>query len=284
MKERRYVLLSLLLISMLATSVTAYARSGYLTTFNGMYVTTATRLDDCIVCHINTETRNPYGLDMEAYLAMGYSDMNALSIIEPYDSDGDGYTNFDEIMAFTFPGDPSDAPLINCIAADVDRDRDMYSIINTGECGPVDCNDSDPLINPGAVEVCNDSVDNDCDALTDCDDAADCNADPACAVCTDTDNDTYSVEGGACGPVDCNDTDPLVNPGAAEVCDDTIDNDCDALFDCDDPDCDGDPACNVCIPTADNEKGPRCTDGLDNDCDGLTDCEDPDCSANKACK
>jgi hypothetical protein len=53
-----------------------------------------------------------------------------------------------------------------------------------------------------------------------------------------------------------------------EICDDTIDNDCDGLFDCNDPDCAGDPACPSLI------EYPDCFDGLDNDFDGLTDCED----------
>lgn len=36
---------------------------------------------------------------------------------------------------------------------------------------------------------------------------------------------------------DCDDGDPAVNPGATEVCDDTVDNDCDELADAADPDC-----------------------------------------------
>lgn len=37
---------------------------------------------------------------------------------------------------------------------------------------------------------------------------------------------------------DCDDNDAAVNPGATEVCDDTIDNDCDGNVDMDDDDCD----------------------------------------------
>jgi hypothetical protein len=53
-----------------------------------------------------------------------------------------------------------------------------------------------------------------------------------------------------------------------EICDDTIDNDCDNIVDCADPDCYGDPACPDLI------EWPHCFDGLDNDLDGLTDCAD----------
>ncbi|HVS03305.1 MAG TPA: trypsin-like peptidase domain-containing protein [Thermoanaerobaculia bacterium] len=49
--------------------------------------------------------------------------------------------------------------------------------------------------------------------------------------CTDADNDTY------CSDVDCNDGDPNVNPGAIEICDDGIDNDCNGLTDGDDQAC-----------------------------------------------
>ena len=37
---------------------------------------------------------------------------------------------------------------------------------------------------------------------------------------------------------DCDDTNPDIHPGAAEDCDDDVDNDCDQLIDADDDDCD----------------------------------------------
>ena len=52
---------------------------------------------------------------------------------------------------------------------------------------------------------------------------------PAAATsdpCTDADDDGFSIEGGVCGEVDCDDTDPEIYPGAPEICDGKI-NDCD---------------------------------------------------------
>lgn len=43
---------------------------------------------------------------------------------------------------------------------------------------------------------------------------------------TDADGDGYTLEGG-----DCDDNDGSINPGAAEICGDALDNDCDGLID-----------------------------------------------------
>ena len=48
--------------------------------------------------------------------------------------------------------------------------------------------------------------------------------------CTDADGDGYSAEGGDCGPVDCDDTNSAVNPGATEICN-GVDDDCDSAVD-----------------------------------------------------
>jgi hypothetical protein len=54
-----------------------------------------------------------------------------------------------------------------------------------------------------------------------------------------------------------------------EDCSNGIDDDGDALVDCDDPDCSSDPNC---APLMEN-----CSNGIDDDGDALIDCDDPDC-------
>ena len=92
----------------------------------------------------------------------------------------------------------------------------------------MDCNDGDAAIYPGAPEICTDRIDNNCNDLID---AMDPNVRGCPDACTDNDDDDYAVEGGVCGPVDCDDTDPDVNPGEREICDDGFDNNCDANAD-----------------------------------------------------
>ncbi|MDX1667732.1 MAG: putative metal-binding motif-containing protein, partial [Saprospiraceae bacterium] len=53
-------------------------------------------------------------------------------------------------------------------------------------------------------------------------------------ACTDADGDGYFAETEGCGPVDCNDSDFLVNPGMYEVPGDFIDDNCDGnIGECD---------------------------------------------------
>ncbi len=130
------------------------------------------------------------------------------------DNDGDGYT------------DGQDS---SCAIAPVctDLDGDTY-YADGGSCGPMDCDDSDASINPGAEEYCSDGIDNNCNGLID---TADMNA-VACPLdCTDLDGDGYSIEGGACGALDCDDSNGSVNPAALEICGDGIDNNCNNLSD-----------------------------------------------------
>jgi hypothetical protein len=83
-----------------------------------------------------------------------------------------------------------------------DTDDDGYPNSN-------DCNDNDPSINPGAIDIPCDSIDQDCSG-----------ADAVGAACIDKDKDGYMAD------VDCNDNNNTVYPGAQELCD-GLDNDCD---------------------------------------------------------
>ena len=104
----------------------------------------------------------------------------------------------------------------NGIVDDIDQDGDGYY-----GCGS-DCNDTNPAINPGAVEICN-GVDDDCDGLIDN---------------RDFDGDGYAV----CA--DCNDANPAIHPGATETCN-GVDDDCNGVVDDRDLDGDGFSACST---------------------------------------
>ena len=117
-----------------------------------------------------------------------------------------------------------------------------------------------------------------------------CPGKPWCVYCTDSDEDGFTSEGGACGPVDCDDGDDTLYPGATEICEDTIDQDCDGedLF-CILVDGDGDlwassqgDCCDTggeislgCSLETRGEIFPGATDfpgdGIDQDCDGIDD-------------
>lgn len=93
-----------------------------LDTFNSVYETKGTKLDTCRTCHTSGRLLNSYGNDAKReFSIMKVSDsqteeepiaafVEALKAIEPIDSDGDGYSNAEEITARTFPGNPSDYP------------------------------------------------------------------------------------------------------------------------------------------------------------------------------
>ncbi len=165
-----------------------------------------------------------------------------------------------------------------------------------------DCDDSNPDIHPGTVELC-DLIDNDCNDIVD--DALDV------PWHLDDDGDGYGsnagpdgrcegAEGAVVDGSDCDDLNPSVHPGADELCN-SEDDDCDGLRDGPDAldardwyeDADGDGhgdaetrtrACHA--PTGTScETGDDCDDadsaahphafevcdGVDNDCDGEID-------------
>ncbi|MBI4793011.1 MAG: S8 family serine peptidase [Deltaproteobacteria bacterium] len=97
--------------------------------------------------------------------------------------------------------------------------------------------------------------------------------------CLDEDGDSWTTCSG-----DCNDGSAGVNPGAAEICADLLDNNCDGRIDdgcveCTDNDGDGWSTCdgdcddaNLHVnPAHPDSSGRWGSDGIDNDCDGVAD-------------
>ena len=153
---------------------------------------------------------------------------------------------------------------------DPDNDGDGYTV------GEGDCNDSNKNINPGETEICTDRIDNDCDSKVDCNDTTDCGDDPACQICTDADGDGYYVESDCDGDVDCNDGKSSIHPGAFEIRDDGIDQDCDGKDDKEreiDDDKDGytenQGDCNDYNSSIHPGAFEICGDGIDQNCDGI---------------
>lgn len=92
----------------------------------------------------------------------------------------------------------------------LDQDGDGY--INW-EADGNDCDDLDPTVHPGAVEVWYDGIDQDCGGGSDFD--------------ADGDQDDHVDHGGG----DCDDAEFWIGSAALELCADLIDNDCDSLVD-----------------------------------------------------
>ena len=129
-----------------------------------------------------------------------------------------------------------DAP--DCFDSDGDGHADVA-------CGGDDCDDADPSRYPRATEVC-DSDDEDCDDTT---------------FGADADSDGFQSAlccngPGNCGP-DCDDALNTVNPGASEVCNGGVDDDCDGL---------ADAADGVCVPCGAGYRG------FDHDCTNIDEC------------
>lgn len=206
------------------------------------------------------------------------------------DLDGDGYAGGDGQQAF-------------CVIPD-----GWYLAV-------LDCDDSNPDINPSVQESC-DGIDNNCNNLVD---DADGNLRNPNIYYVDADGDGYGnldFAVNAClqpenhveNATDCDDGNPEVSPLAQEVCDD-IDNDCDLLLDSDDDsvdlstaplwysDGDGDGFgdlstfvqtcsrplsyvsdsgdCNDANDAISPASTEVCDAGVDNDCNGFTDDQDP---------
>lgn len=151
-----------------------------------------------------------------------------------------------------------------------------------------DCDDTDPTIHPGVLDICGDSINQDC-----------LPGESLCPEDIDDDNDNYTENQG-----DCDDTDNSINPGIIETCGDGIDQNCngsdqectpeyidddsdgynEAQGDCDDTDNSIHPAATeICGDSIDqdcNGADLPCPEDIDDDSDGYTenqgDCDDTD--------
>ncbi len=189
------------------------------------------------------------------------------------DADGDGY------------GNPTDLKIISGCESTAG-----YVLDNT------DCNDANAAVYPGAPLVDN-ATDNDCDGLVETTYYPDADGDSygdssSSGSVLNSPDSTYVITDNT----DCDDSDAGVNPGAQEILNDGIDNDCDGTAQTGDTyyrDADGDgfgdpnnPTTALSQPSGyvvdntdcnDNDYGiypgqvEWCNDGVDNNCDGLID-------------
>jgi len=174
-------------------------------------------------------------------------DNDCNDVIDDLDADGDGYySDCEEETAEAGDCDDSNASInpaatevcdgvdndCNDIVDDVDADGDGYYGCTTSETP--DCNDNDSGLTTASSEVC-DGIDNDCNGT----------ADDMGTVYADADGDGYgdpSVSADACSAPDgyvdnsgdCDDGVASTNPGASELCENGVDDNCDGLVDGDD--------------------------------------------------
>ena len=187
-----------------------------------------------------------------AFTGEATDDRAGLNLGSAGDMDDDG-TVYPGALEVPYDGVDQDCDGVDLLDADGDGyDSDAH--------GGDDCDDGDPAVHPGAMEVCN-GLDDDCDPVTD--------------EVADLDVDGYSICAG-----DCDDDESAVNPGAVEVCN-GLDDDCDPMSD-ENSDGDGD-GISICGGDCDDDDGttylgaPEQCDGVDNDCDGHDGGPGPDC-------
>ncbi len=201
-------------------------------------------------------------------------------------SDADGLSAIFDAGLSDYADDPNGT---------IDNDGDKYTETQG------DCNDYNASIHPGATEICNDSVDNNCNGTADlyepdgdgdgygpcqgdCNDKDKTISPAAVEVADGKDNNCdgiidgdYDGDGYTTAKGDCDDKDAYVNPKATENCHDKKDNDCNGYIDDKEPDKDKDGygPCSGDCDDNDAKVNPKAAeiagDGKDNNCDNLVD-------------
>ena len=167
---------------------------------------------------------------------------------------------------YEYNGQPVD---FNCEELNYDEGDCAYLFADNDGDGfteDIDCDDDNPEINPGAVEVPNDGIDQNCDGLDqiveeECADFEIVDCDGSCVpanwlgdgycdngnyqyngVFVDLSCEDYNFDEGDCEILevdndgdgfldynDCDDNDPSINPGAIDIPNDDIDQNCDGV-------------------------------------------------------
>lgn len=214
------------------------------------------------------------------------------------DTDLDGFfdvagggTDCDDTNSAIYPGAPEtpdngideDCNGVDATACFLDGDLDGFggttvAVNLAGNCTDpgyvtvdTDCDDTNPAAYPGAAEILDNGVDEDCSGADEITCFVDGDLDTFGAPGTSTTDPLGLCTGAGLSPndLDCDDVDPAINPNAVEVPDNTIDEDCsgtDAITCFVDGDLD-----NFGTATTGISPGGSCTDpgfsALDTDCD-----------------
>jgi len=98
------------LVFVLGFAVIASAKSSYLDGFTTKYGSVAGTSYNCNICHTTVPALNSYGTDFAGTTIPSHTAHVFDAGLETRDSDGDTFTNLEEITAGTLPGDPLDFP------------------------------------------------------------------------------------------------------------------------------------------------------------------------------